>query len=311
MKNQRPPKQRVWTKEYLEISRKDLFDNDFLPVFLKFLSIKNNSKILDVGTGLGYIARLLYAENKSIDITGIDINKRLIKLAEKDAFVNKQKIKYAVMDVHSLEYPDAYFDLAIEQTVLINVPEPDKIVKEMIRVVKPGGLIVAIEPVVQYDHHNIYCPNEDNPEEKEAEHIYDFIMDKVIKYRKENGIDEFIAVKLPSLFKSQGLCNVESKLRGKVTQGSPFPNAEKLRKYLEKELAENEKGYSYTLKEAVKAGVSLQVIKKARGMTIKLLRNSLKNIGETAQIWNARIVCQNLLITKGRKSTNIGEPSPI
>lgn len=299
------PKQRVWTKDYLELSRKNLFDNEFLPIFFKFLSIKNNSKILDVGTGLGYIARLLYAQKKSIDITGIDINKRLIKLATKESCIAKQKIKYAAMSAYSLKFPDAFFDLVIEQTVLINLPRPDKIIKEMIRVTKPGGLIVAIEPVVQYDHHNVYRPNEDKPEEKEAEIIYDFIMDKIIKYRKINGIDEFIAVKLPSLFKSYGLGNVESKIMGKVTQGSPFSNVEKLKKYLKKELAENEKEYSYTLREAVKAGISLQVIKKARGMTIKRLRNSLKNFDETVQLYNDRFVCQTLLITKGRKNQHI------
>jgi SAM-dependent methyltransferase len=53
------------------------------------------------------------------------------------------------MDGRALEFPDGELDAAYCSRVLIHAAEPAQVVAEMARVVKPGGRVMCIEPVVQ------------------------------------------------------------------------------------------------------------------------------------------------------------------
>jgi SAM-dependent methyltransferase len=53
---------------------------------------------------------------------------------------------YQVAVAEKLPFADASFDLVTCQTVLIHMPDPGAAVDEMVRVVRPGGLILAAEP---------------------------------------------------------------------------------------------------------------------------------------------------------------------
>ncbi len=89
-------------------------------------------RVLDVGCGTGHYLRLL--ENS----TGIDISPAMAREARK-----KTKNKVMVCGAEKLPFPDNSFDSAICMFSVLNVCDHQKAVKEINRVLKPGGAAIA------------------------------------------------------------------------------------------------------------------------------------------------------------------------
>jgi SAM-dependent methyltransferase len=85
---------------------------------------------------------------ESATIVGIDREPLWIeKATEWAAAAGKRwRFDYRLASADSLPFPDGSFDLVTCQTVLIHVPDPVAVLREMVRVVRPGGLILAAEP---------------------------------------------------------------------------------------------------------------------------------------------------------------------
>ena len=106
--------------------------------------LNKTKTILELGCGTGQLALRLKDNAKSYEAT--DFSKAMIKHAL------KREIKgasFKVMDATALEYEDESFDTIIIANVLHIVPEPEKILLEAYRVLKPGGLLIA--PTFIYD----------------------------------------------------------------------------------------------------------------------------------------------------------------
>ena len=56
------------------------------------------------------------------------------------------RCRYQRGDATSLPFRDGTFDLVTCQTVLIHLPDPEQGLREMLRVARPGGLVLAVEP---------------------------------------------------------------------------------------------------------------------------------------------------------------------
>jgi ubiquinone/menaquinone biosynthesis C-methylase UbiE len=56
------------------------------------------------------------------------------------------RFSYQVSVVEKLPFAEASFDLVTCQTVLIHMPDPGAVVGEMVRVARPGGLVLVAEP---------------------------------------------------------------------------------------------------------------------------------------------------------------------
>jgi ubiquinone/menaquinone biosynthesis C-methylase UbiE len=77
---------------------------------------------------------------------GIDISRAMIERArEKAANINSGcRFDLHVMDASHLNFPDNYFDLVMAAYVITTVQDPHKVCREIHRVVKPGGQIIAV-----------------------------------------------------------------------------------------------------------------------------------------------------------------------
>ncbi|MHA1145362.1 MAG: class I SAM-dependent methyltransferase [Candidatus Helarchaeota archaeon] len=125
--------------------------NKKVQAFLKrSLNLKGNEKIIDVGCGIGTIPHLLnmsYKNNRNhdnkLEIFGIDISKELISWGEKH-WGKARNIHLSVGDAHDLAFADETFDVVISFGLLEWVTNPDSILKEMIRVIKPNGLLAVL-----------------------------------------------------------------------------------------------------------------------------------------------------------------------
>jgi len=100
-------------------------------------------EILDVGTGTGAIALLLAELGHSV--TGVDFSKGMMEVARKKALAGGSAARFLEGDVENLSFEDGTFDCVTARYVLWTMANPEKAVREWVRVVKPGGMIVIID----------------------------------------------------------------------------------------------------------------------------------------------------------------------
>ncbi len=104
---------------------------------------RDKLKILDVGTGTGFIAlRLAELGHK---VVGVDFSKNMLKIAEKKAEKAGLKIEFIQGDAEKLPFRDGSFDAVICRHLLWTLPNPQKAVAEWSRIVREGGKVVVIE----------------------------------------------------------------------------------------------------------------------------------------------------------------------
>lgn len=110
---------------------------------VNFTNAQKNSKILDVATGTGQQA-FAFAE-KGYDVTGIDLSEAMLSVARKK---NKfRNVKFEVADATNLPFEDDSFDISSVSFALHDMPLRirEKVLKEMVRVTKPKGIIVIVD----------------------------------------------------------------------------------------------------------------------------------------------------------------------
>ena len=93
--------------------------------------------ILDVGCGGGILSNSLGVAGH--DVTGVDINSQHIKVAEASDVT--QRVKYVNTDSYHLPFPEECFDVVTAMDVFCQISDPQKLLKEIARVLRPGGYI--------------------------------------------------------------------------------------------------------------------------------------------------------------------------
>jgi demethylmenaquinone methyltransferase/2-methoxy-6-polyprenyl-1,4-benzoquinol methylase len=100
-------------------------------------------RVLEIGVGTG---RNLKYYPSSCFVTGIDNSiGMLAKAGEKAA--NMSKVTLLLMDAEHLKFPDESFDYVVTTFVLCTIPDPVQALREMRRVLKPDGELIALEHV--------------------------------------------------------------------------------------------------------------------------------------------------------------------
>ena len=103
--------------------------------------------ILDVATGTGDVAILAYEILKPQKITGIDISTGMLSLG--NAKISKLGLQDTIEliegDSETINFPDASFDAITVAFGVRNFENLEKGLKEMLRVLKPGGRLVVLE----------------------------------------------------------------------------------------------------------------------------------------------------------------------
>lgn len=129
---------------YLEVTRKFLINEELRPAILNYCGVTNQSSVLDVGCGTGFFSRFLANGNPTISITGLEYEKKFVEYACDDAENKKLNISFIQGDALNLPFEDESFDAVTSHTFLTSVSDPQRALKEMIRVCKKGGTISSI-----------------------------------------------------------------------------------------------------------------------------------------------------------------------
>ena len=109
--------------------------------FAQFAQPPGHGRVLDVGCGTGSLALALADHRAPNKIAGVDIAAPYIAFAQSRP--GGSRIAFAVGDACRLPYADGSFTAALAQLSLNFVPDAARAVREMRRVVPPGGVVAA------------------------------------------------------------------------------------------------------------------------------------------------------------------------
>ncbi len=108
-----------------------------------YISRRPDQKVLEIGVGPG--STLEFYPPRT-DFVGIDISAKMIREAKKKAanLNSGSRFHLEVMDATTLDFPDNTFDVVMAAYVITTVQDPHRVCREIHRVVKPGGQIIAV-----------------------------------------------------------------------------------------------------------------------------------------------------------------------
>ena len=110
-------------------------------IFLDWVAPAAGLHWVDVGCGNGAFTELLIKRCAPAMIDGVEPSEGQLDYARKRLDVGQARFHRG--DAMTLPFPDRTFDAAVMALVIFFVPEPARGVAEMVRVVRPGGLVSA------------------------------------------------------------------------------------------------------------------------------------------------------------------------
>jgi SAM-dependent methyltransferase len=94
-------------------------------------------RILEVGCGWGELAEWL-ARETGAEVVATDLSPRMIELAR------ARGVDAQLADVQELPFADGEFDVAVAAWMLYHVPDLERAITELARVLRPGGRLIAV-----------------------------------------------------------------------------------------------------------------------------------------------------------------------
>lgn len=113
----------------------------YMSVFLKRCPSPFRGEVLEVGAGRGYTTRRILEAYPQVELTAVDADARATTSFEDLRSDYGQRLKVREADIKQLPFDRASFDIVIAAHVLHYVDDVPRAIREMLRVVRPGGLI--------------------------------------------------------------------------------------------------------------------------------------------------------------------------
>jgi demethylmenaquinone methyltransferase/2-methoxy-6-polyprenyl-1,4-benzoquinol methylase len=110
------------------------------------VAVARPASVLDVATGPGGVAVLL-EQKTGASVTGVDLTEEMVRLGADNVRQRGkgQQIRFVVGRGEQLPFGDATFDALTFTYLLRYVADPEATIRELVRVVKPGGMVANLE----------------------------------------------------------------------------------------------------------------------------------------------------------------------
>ncbi len=110
-------------------------------LFFEMLAPSGGERILDIGAGKGKVADRVMKASGGAEIYAVDPNERRVASMKRDF----PSIRSSVASAESLPFDDSYFDKAYTTMALHHFSDLDRALREIGRVLKPGGSFIVLE----------------------------------------------------------------------------------------------------------------------------------------------------------------------
>lgn len=114
---------------------------------LQFLPLKKPLKVLDIATGTGDQIAIFLKQKQVEKVTGLDLSFPMLQLAKAKLEKIGERSRWELLQANAENLPFAaeQFDITTISFGIRNLPHPQKALKEMYRVIKPGGRCMILE----------------------------------------------------------------------------------------------------------------------------------------------------------------------
>jgi len=114
---------------------------------LKVAKVKDGEKAADIGAGSGFMTELLL--EKKLSVMAVDQSEEMIFVL-KQKFGENNKIEFVLGNAEQMNIEDNYVEYVFANMYLHHVEDPPAAIKEMTRILKPGGKLI----ITDVDKHN-------------------------------------------------------------------------------------------------------------------------------------------------------------
>jgi ubiquinone/menaquinone biosynthesis C-methylase UbiE len=283
-------RKRGHSEEYFGEQRDFWWRPDFLQLLATRWRLSEASSLVDVGCGLGHWSMLLYPFLKpKSTLVAIDSDKKWIKEAPSRFFarfpsVPRGLFTFKAGDATDLPLRSDTYEVVTCQTVLMHLRDPLAALREMARVAKPGGIIIAAEP---NNFFNIMAFSSITAEEPIDSIVkrFEFWL-RYHRGKKAAGAgDNTIGDLLPGLFAKLGLKDIKVALSDRAAPLFP-PYESQEQKVMIQQAKEWKKTKTCLwdkktlLKFATAGGASKELLEDGIRLNIELMNQELAEIAE-------------------------------
>ncbi|MCK5117098.1 MAG: methyltransferase domain-containing protein [Candidatus Aegiribacteria sp.] len=200
-------------KKHIVDQRKYLWRTSTIERIASWLDLGSCITAVDVGCGLGYLGWTFWQHyGCGSTYIGVDCSIKLLREAQetKQSWSEGGKAYFANGSAYAIPLPDESADWTMCQTLLMHLEFPRDALKEMIRVTKPGGVIMCMEPdnissSLSMVSNSVHSPS---IEEKLAQFKMQLIW---AEGRKKLGRGDWgIGTKVPGMMADLGLINIDA-----------------------------------------------------------------------------------------------------
>jgi ubiquinone/menaquinone biosynthesis C-methylase UbiE len=136
-------------KKHIVEQRKFLWRDSTIDRIASWLGLHRGITAVDVGCGLGYLGWTFWRHyGKDSCYIGVDCSEDLLMEAaqKSNEWSSGGRVDFVKGSAYSIPLPDECADWVMCQTLLMHLEFPRKALDEMLRVTKPGGVIMCMEP---------------------------------------------------------------------------------------------------------------------------------------------------------------------
>jgi SAM-dependent methyltransferase len=195
------------TSATLKHVRDEWWNDAFTDFLVQRLKPRSGNRILDVGCGTGTgELRLSRLRLSQIMLVGLDRVPERTAIAGRNADAHNVRASFAAADACQIPFPDRTFDSTFCVAVLQHIRDSGEALREFVRVTRPGGRILAVEPdnAARYWYSSA-------PAGMQACHAAQTFFDALAKSRGETW-EPKVGPRLPTLFADAGIEPLEVQL---------------------------------------------------------------------------------------------------
>ena len=173
-------------------------DLSFAETNLKLAGLRTGMQSIDVGCGVGLLTMLMHETSGRAKTVGVDGSMARIETARSRLPPTADGIEFVNADIHELPMDSDSFDFSWSRFVFEYLRDPGLVLREMIRVTRPGGIVAVADLDAQLMN---FYPQSASTRDclQEAFHLL-----------AQEGFDPWIGRKLFSMFKSSGMRQVKA-----------------------------------------------------------------------------------------------------